>query len=122
MKMLAKGSNAKRQCEGQNYLPRSSPSLKVMGLLRWLFWKSVSTSSVSATVERQWFCWVSALGVRSHTNLKAQKGVAKEVKYCLGYEFELQRRARVFCRPLPGSKQAELSLRYVFIERTELFL
>ena len=34
-------------------------------------------SSVSAAVERQGFCWESALGVRSQTHLKAQKGVAK---------------------------------------------
>lgn len=69
--------------------PRSHGSTEVA------FWNSVSMSSISATVERQWFCWVSALGVRSHTNLKAQKGVAKEVKYCLGYEFESQWRAGV---------------------------
>lgn len=79
-------------------------------------------SSVSDTVERQGFCWVSALGVRSQTNLKAQKGVAKKVKYCLGYGSDLQWRAGVFCRLLPGSQQAELSLEYFFIERTELFL
>ena len=109
----------RQQCQkavwGTELLSKVLPQPQGCGSTEAAFWDSVSTSGVSATAERQRFCWLSALGVRSQTNLKPQKGVAKEAKYRLGYGSDLRWRAGVFCRPLPGSQQAELSLGYFFL-------
>lgn len=69
MRRLVEGSDAKRQCERLNDLPRS-PRPESFGSIRVAFWNPASTSTVSTTGDRQQFWWASALGVRSQPNLK----------------------------------------------------